>query len=116
MRLTEHGARTHGALITFIAPRLARDAKLPDLAGILAAAPHVNSVSQRAYIASSIRALTQSRLAQDADVSDIAELLEAIENISKKEDGGEGEDADPDEALPMVEGDPDEDDDLVAKI
>jgi hypothetical protein len=100
MRLTTHGARTHGALITYVAPRLAKDAKLPDLAGILAGAPTANRISQRAGIATAIRAT--SRLAQDADLSDIAELLEAMERVS-----GEDEAVEPGEAIPMVESDED---------
>ncbi|MGA8495930.1 MAG: hypothetical protein WB764_10640 [Xanthobacteraceae bacterium] len=111
MRLTTHGARTHGALVTFIAPRLARDAKLPDIAGILAgASTAANRVTQRASIATAVRAVTGGRLAQDADLSDISELLEALESISKEQDGGAEHD---DDAIPMISDDPD---DMVSRV
>lgn len=105
MRLTTHGARTHGALITYISPRLAKDAKLPDLAGILAGSPMTNRISQRGHIATAIQAVTQSRLAQDAELSDVAELLETIERVTGEEDGG---DMEPNSAIPMVT-EPDDD-------
>src|SRR5580704_9234371 len=101
VRLTPAGARLEGALITYVGPRLAQDAKLPDFKGILTGAPTTNRVSQRAAIAQAVQTVVKPHLAQDADLDDVAELLEAIERVSEK-DEGEDMGTEPNSAIPMV--------------
>ncbi len=104
-KLTPYGAFLKGVLVTHVAPRLAKDAKLPDFSALLSGAPMTNRVTQRAAIAQAVQTTVKPHLAADADLDDVAELLEAVQRVAEgdKEDGEVSDDLEPNSAIPMVE-------------
>jgi hypothetical protein len=86
-RLSPRGMLAKGALLTFLRPRLAQDAKI-ELNPLLAGVTAKNFSRHKSRIEAAIHSAYAQHLAQDADLQDVAELLEAIERI-KDEDEGE---------------------------
>jgi hypothetical protein len=85
-RLTSLQQRLKGALFSYIGPRLALDAEMPDLDRIVEGVGR-DTPSRR--IASRLRSALRGRVARDVDLDDFEALLEALEEM---EEGEEGED------------------------
>jgi len=87
-----------GALITYLTPRLAADARLPSLAAITEGVSDANFGALIPTVARRVRRATRGKLAMDADIEDLQDLLEALEdddeeNPAARENGvAEGED------------------------
>jgi len=91
-----------GALITYLTPRLAHDAKLPSLAAITEGVTDGNFAGMLPQIARRVRKATRGKLAMDADLDDLTDLLEALE-------GDADEESPPARENGVVEGEDDED-------
>lgn len=87
--LSRKALLVQGALIPYLAPRLAADAAL-DLGPILDGLTRKNFAGRRAGIASAITKATTGKLAQDADLGDLVELLDTMKGI----ESGDPEDDD----------------------
>jgi 8-oxo-dGTP pyrophosphatase MutT (NUDIX family) len=83
--LTRKAAVAQGALMTYLAPKLANDAKI-DLTPILAGITVKNYDAKRADIAASIKKATAGKLAQDANLEDLTGLLDALKEVKPSED------------------------------
>lgn len=94
--MTRKGALANGALVAYLAPKLAQDAKV-DLAPHLVALTHANFPAKKKSIVEGIRSATRGKLAQDASIDDITELLDALEGVEV----AEGADTDPNTGLPV---------------
>jgi hypothetical protein len=68
-----------GALMTFLAPRLAQDAEI-DLGKLLRGITDKNFSRKKATLADNIVRACDGKLAQDATLEDMTELLDALEN------------------------------------
>lgn len=97
--LTRKAAALQGALLVFLRPKLAMDAK-PDLSPALAKVTAKNFRNQRPAIIKDIVALVTPMLAKDAsiDTKDISKLLDIVQAV----DPMEGMDTDPSSGLPMT--------------
>ena len=71
------GATAFGALMTYLHPKMATDAKV-DLSPALAGLTKKNFGSKKAKIATDIKGIMAGKLATDASIEDVAEVLEAI--------------------------------------
>lgn len=94
--LTRKATALQGALVAYLAPKMAKDAKVdirPALAGVTAK----NFKANKPAIAADLAKLLKGKLAADANINDVAKLLDALE----QEDVQEGADIDPSNGLPM---------------
>jgi hypothetical protein len=74
-------ARTmSGALVTYLAPRLAQDAALPDMESILSDITAANYGDKIPTIDRRIAKAMKGRMAADADLSDLKDLLDVFED------------------------------------
>jgi hypothetical protein len=96
--LTRKAAVAKGAILAYLRPKLAQDAKI-DLNPLLKDVTAKNFKEKKASIFSGIKERTKDKLAKDANVEDITGLLDALEQVEEKE----GADADPETGLPMDE-------------
>lgn len=93
---------TIGLVSTFLAPRLALDAKPLNLAAAIGAVD-LKSKTARADLVTAITNVTKDRMAKDASLDGLAELLDKVS--AKKEDKeGEDEPADIDETVAVMPG------------
>lgn len=69
-----------GALVTYLAPRLAQDAILPDIPSLLADVTRKNFSERIPTIERRVNKAMRGRMAMDADIEDLAELLDAFED------------------------------------
>src|ERR1019366_6376975 len=76
--ISRKGAMAHGALLAYLAPKLAQDAKI-DLS------PLVMGKFNKSAIAIGLQAATAGKLAMDADINDVKQLLDAIDGIAVDE-------------------------------
>jgi uncharacterized protein len=76
--ISRKGAMAHGALLAYLAPKLAQDAKI-DLAPIVA-----GKFDKRA-IARGLDAAVAGKLAEDANIYDVTHLLDAIDGMAVDE-------------------------------
>lgn len=95
--LTRKAAVAHGALIAYLRPKLAQDAKI-DLVPALAKITAKNFGDSKASIIASVKSSIKGKLAQDADIEDVTKLLDALEDLKVEE----GLDIDPNSGLPMA--------------
>lgn len=93
-KLSLMSATAHGALLTYLKPRLAQDAKV-DLTEALTGLTSKNFKDKRTSIVTSLKTATSGKLAKDANIDDIVDVLEAIESIAPAED------MEPNAAVPM---------------
>lgn len=75
--LSGAGALTQGALLTYLRPRLAQDAKL-DLGPIVSALTAKNFKTSVPTIVLGVQRAARGKLAQDADLDDLPEVVEAL--------------------------------------
>lgn len=83
IKLSPAALVAHGALMTYITPRLAQDSKIdikPALAGVTAK----NFKERRPFITAAIRTATHGNLAKDADLEDLPDMLSQIENLASE--------------------------------
>lgn len=110
--LSRTAAVSLGALAVFLAPKLAKDAKLditPALAGVTAK----NFKEKKAGIAEALTKLTVGKLAQDADLGGVLELLDkldAVEADARQDVEGNTDNS----SLPIVGKGPDDDETMDA--
>lgn len=98
--LSRKAAVTLGALVGYLKPKLAQDAKL-NFYPILADVTAKNFKDKKASILSGLKSGTAGKLAKDASIDDVAQLLDALEC----EEVMEGADSDPNSGLPMSKED-----------
>lgn len=91
---TRKGAQVAGALIAYLAPKMAADAKI-DLGPILKDVTTKNFKAGKAKIAADLK--TAVKLAKDANLDDVTEFLDKLEGCEVTE----GADEDPNSGLPM---------------
>lgn len=82
--LTRRAAAVQGALLAFLTPRLAADAKI-DLGPIVAPITTKNFGSLKEKIAADVAKLATGKLAADASVDGLAMLLDALESAPLEE-------------------------------
>jgi hypothetical protein len=68
-----------GALIAYLRPKLAQDAKI-DVRGMLTGITSANWKTRKPGLITAVTAAAKGKLAQDADIADIAAIIEAVEN------------------------------------
>lgn len=111
MRLNRTGTALRGALVTYLAPKLANDAKLklkPLLQGVSAKTLAV--ASDRKALIGKVVKLTDGKLARDAKIDtkhlgkilDVIAMLEGREEAGENEAGEEAEDEDIDSREPVA--------------
>jgi hypothetical protein len=93
-----------GALMAFLMPRLAQDAKV-DVTPLLQGVNKTNFKDKKAGIVAGLRKQTEGKLAKDASIDDVAKLLDALEG--NEEQGLDEED--PLKAIKPGTGQPDDD-------
>ena len=97
-KLSRKAALVKGSLMTFLAPKLAQDARV-DLNSFVRGLSNKNYASKREELLNGITNAVKDKLAKDAELDHLPELLEALE----REDTTDGEDdADPNAGLPMA--------------
>lgn len=95
--LTRKASVAHGAIIAYLRPKLAQDAKI-DLTPVLAKVTGKNFKDSKPAIIEGIKKGVAGKLAQDADIGDLVKLLDGLEGM----DPAEGVDTDPNSGLPMA--------------
>lgn len=107
----------HGALVTYLAPKLAQDAKI-DLTPILSGVTAKTFKAKRPDIVAGLKKATAGKLAADASIDDADKVLAALdENMDPRgedddldeEDEPKAEDEDDDEAKKKAEDEAEED-------
>lgn len=101
-----------GALRVYLKPKLAQDAKV-DFRTILKGVTAKSFAADKAAIVIRLKAATEGKLAQDADLADVVQLLDALEGIDDGADPASGG------TDPIVGDDDDDmsmDDDMMAKV
>lgn len=101
--LSRKAVLAQGAVMTYLAPKLAQDAKI-DLAPVFDGVSAKNFKAKKPDMVAAIKDATKGKLAQDASLEDVTQLLDALEGAEVME----GADTDPNSGLPMV---PSENDD-----
>lgn len=102
MPLTRVAAVCKGALMAYLAPKLAMDARI-DLHPLLNGLTAKNFASKRNELLGGVTNLVKDKLAKDAELDHLPELLEALE---KEEDGGMDEEEDDKEKKVEEDADP----------
>jgi hypothetical protein len=99
--LTRKAAVAQGALMTFLQPKLAKDAKL-DWGKILGRVTGKNFASKKGAIVAGIKEQTKGKLAKDASVDGLVELLDGLEKVEAMEHGdADALETDPNSGIPM---------------
>lgn len=93
--LTPTAAVAKGAIIAYLRPKLAQDAKV-DVHPLFVGVTKDNLAAKRSDIASGLKALVKGKLAQDADIEDVVALLDTLQPEV------EGQDTDPNAGIPPV--------------
>jgi hypothetical protein len=110
--LTRKAVLVQGACMAALTPKLAQDAKI-DFAAPFKGVSAKNFKAKKPAIFAALKAATEGKLAQDADIDDVIELLDALDDVSPTE----GSDPDPTtSAVPVVEAKPADDADPHAKV
>lgn len=95
--LTRKAAMAQGAVVAYLRPKLAQDAKL-DLTPLFAGVNAKNFGAKKPEIVTGLKAQTTKLLAADANIEDFAQLLDALETVEV----AEGADIDPSTGMPMA--------------
>jgi hypothetical protein len=100
--LTRKAATAQGALMTWLKPKMAKDAKPLDWGKILGSVTHKNFASKKGAIVAGIKEQTKGRLAKDASVDGLVELLDGLEKVESLEHGdADALETDPNSGMPM---------------
>lgn len=97
--LTRKAAVAKGALLTYLRPKLAADAKI-DLASVLAGITAKNFVEKKPAIIADVTKLVTGKLAKDAKLEDMHSFLDSLD----KEEAEAAMDDDPEDVDAMDEG------------
>lgn len=89
--LTRKAALVQGAMIGYLQPKLAQDAKLPDLTALFAAVKADNYVASKAAIAAGVTEKVKGKLAADAKLDDLPKFLGAFDAMDPAEESAEDE-------------------------
>lgn len=82
--LTRKAALVQGAVMAFLAPKLALDAQI-DYAGVLKGVGPKNYKARKPGIIAAIKKATDGKLAQDADIDDFHKLLDSLDDTAVAE-------------------------------
>lgn len=108
--LTRKAAVAQGALMAYLAPKLAQDAKI-NLTPLLKGVTAKNFKAKRDGIIAGLKTATDGKLAEDANLDDVVDLLDALGPVEPAED-----DMAPNNGAPVTELKPrGEDEDPAAK-
>lgn len=77
-RLSRLGLVASGAVMTYLAPKLAMDAKV-EIAPVFSGITSKNFGDKRGVVTERLRKLTAGKLAQDASLEDLTQLLDTLE-------------------------------------
>jgi hypothetical protein len=100
--LTRKAAVAQGALMTFLKPKMAKDAKPLDWGKILGRVTHKNFAAKKGAIVAGIKEQTKGKLAKDASVDGLVELLDGLEKVESLEHGApDAMETDPNSGVPM---------------
>lgn len=96
IKLTRKGAVAQGALLAYLAPIMAQDAKI-DLTPILKGVTAKNFKASKPAILSGLKSASTGKIAQDAalDLEAVGKVLEALEDVTPVEDEDPAEPKDP---------------------
>lgn len=101
--LSLKAAMALGALMTYLAPKIAQDAKV-DLLPALEGVDAKNFGEKKEAIATGVAAAVEGKLAADASLEDLGNLLDAVGAHGKKEDGKDAYDDNTSGPDPSVSG------------
>lgn len=108
--LSPVAARAHGALISYLGPKLAQDANV-DLRPMLAGVTGKTWKAAKPALVGALAIATRGKLAQDADIADVVDLLDKLDDEAVEGDPAPAEDddtdSDPDAGDPTAEDDGD---------
>lgn len=102
--LTRKAALLSGAVLAFVTPKLAQDAKL-DFGGIIKGVTSKNFKEKRPGIITGIQKMLEGKLAKDAsiDAKDLEKVLDVIEAVQPSEVGtADALETDPSSGMPMA--------------
>ena len=94
--LSRKAVQAQGALMAYLAPKLAQDAKV-NLAPLFEGLSAKNFKDKKAGLVSGLKSATKDKLAKDASIDDVTQLLDALQEAEVQE----GADTDPNTGLPM---------------
>lgn len=103
--LSRTAALANGAIISVITPKLATDAKLPDIKPILAGLTAGNFKSKKAGVLAGLTKALSGKLAKDATLDEVSSLLDKLDPAEAGEPEAPKED-DPVEMLRALSDDP----------
>jgi hypothetical protein len=92
--LSKKATLIKGSLMTYLASRMAADAKLP-LDPFLDGITNENYGRRKSALCEDIKTALRGRLARDADVRDLPQLLTALDQVEEPEDDTAGINAEP---------------------
>jgi hypothetical protein len=83
--LSKKASLVQGALIAYLAPRMARNARV-DLSPLLVGVTAANLRARAPGIAVALRGQVRGKLAQDADIEDVTKLISALADFADDDD------------------------------
>lgn len=83
--LSRKASVAHGAIIAYLMPKLAQDAKV-DLTPALKGITSANFEAKQSSIVDGIKKATAGKLAQDADIDDVVGLIDALKTVEAAEE------------------------------
>jgi uncharacterized protein len=92
--LSRKAALSHGAMMVYLLPKLAADAKI-DLTPLFKGVTAKNFKEQKPAIIKGLGTLTKGKLARDASIEDVAKLLDSLDGVDPAEAKDEEVEADP---------------------
>src|SRR6185437_13123260 len=96
--LSRKASVAHGALMVFLKPKLAKDAKI-DLGPVLTGLTHKNFAEKKASVVGGVTTLVKGKLAKDANIEGLVDLIDALQEVEPAEDEEDDENmVDPDDA------------------
>jgi ADP-ribose pyrophosphatase YjhB (NUDIX family) len=101
--LSRKASVAHGAILAYLRPKIAQDAKI-DVAAVLKDVTAKNYVP--ATIAADLKKAVTGKLAQDADIEDVIDLLDTLKTVEAAEDDMEPNSGTPAAGKTGVDADP----------
>lgn len=83
--LSRKASVAHGAILAYLMPKLAQDAKI-DLTPTLKGVTSANFEAKKASIVDGVKKATAGKLAQDADIEDVVTLIDALKTVEAAEE------------------------------
>lgn len=91
MKLSRKAEIVHGAIVAYLAPKLAQDAKV-DLAPAFEGVSHKNFAKSRAKLVTEVTKLVEGKLAKDAKLADLPGVLMAFDAMETEEEKDKAKD------------------------